>query len=134
MSYVRSFWRLMIPSNIPVANIMGFQCEFMKYSKGLHTLKTDLTVHYFMVAVARQAKGRLLKEDILLNAFKIARSVGVDSVTYICTSRNDQERARRVGFMASNLYNNNWTVGFKLCWSNAQVGCFCYANKANLKT
>lgn len=91
----------MMPSNIPVANIMGFQCEFMKYSKGLHSLNTDLTVHYFMVAVARQAKGRLLKEDILLNAFKIARSVGVDSVTYICTSRNDQERAKRVGFMAS---------------------------------
>lgn len=91
----------MMPSNVPVANIMGFQCEFMKYSKGLHTLKTDLTMHYFMVAVARQAKGRLLKEDILLNAFKIARSVGVDSVTYICTSRNDQERAKRVGLLAS---------------------------------
>lgn len=91
----------MMPSNVPVANIMGFQCEFMKYSTGLQALKTDLTVHYFMVAVARSAKGRLLKEDILLNAFKIARSVGVDSVTYICTSRNDQERARRVGFMVN---------------------------------
>lgn len=41
--------------------------------------------------------GALLKEKLLINAHKIARSVGADAITYICTSSNDRERAKRVG-------------------------------------
>lgn len=78
--------------------IVGFQCEFMKYSQHLHTkLDTSFAVHAYAVALARHMKGRLLKEQLLLNAYKVARSVGVKSFTWMCTSRNDQERALRVG-------------------------------------
>lgn len=97
-----SFWRLLIPMECePVAKIMGFQCELIKYSTGLKEKfrgATDLTLNFFAVAVARERKGTLLKEALLLNACKIARSVGAQAVTYICTSRNDKERSRRVGF------------------------------------
>lgn len=104
-----SFWRLLIPMTCePVANVMGFQCEFIKYSEELKRKFsgfTDLTVHFFAVAIARERKGNLLKESVMLNACKIARSVGAQAVTYICTSRNDQDRARRIGLEASNGFS-----------------------------
>lgn len=38
-----------------------------------------------------------MKENLFINAHKIARSVGAEAITYICTSRNDQERVKRIG-------------------------------------
>lgn len=95
-----SFWRLMAPlrPDSGCAKIVGFQCEFMKYSLRLRELlPTEQTLHLFAVAVARDRKGRRLKEQMLLQAYKVARSVGVQSMLWICTSRNDRERALRVG-------------------------------------
>lgn len=101
------FWKLLGRISIdnvtekPIAGctkIVGFQCEFMKYSTQLHVmLDTTFAVHAFAVSLARHMKGRLLKEQLLLNAYKVARSVGATCFTWMCTSRNDQERALRVG-------------------------------------
>lgn len=94
------FWRLLGPrrDGSGCESIVGFQCEFMKYSKRLHQqLDTECTVHLFAVANARERKGDLLKEQLLLQTYRLARSVGATACTWIATSRNDQERALRVG-------------------------------------
>lgn len=58
----------------------------------------DVLLHIPIVSIARNMKGKLFKEDIILQAAKIARSVGAKSISYVATSNNDVERARRVGF------------------------------------
>lgn len=61
------------------------------------TPKVDLSIHLNIVSIARRMKGKLFKEKVILNAAKIARSVGASTITYIATSNNDIERAKRVG-------------------------------------
>lgn len=86
-------------------NIINFQCDCIKYSPYLKKkLDLDLSVHYFVVAIARDYKGKHFKEQLLINAYRIVRSVGATSLTYICTSINDQERARRVGFQVIRFF------------------------------
>lgn len=94
------FWRLLAPrrDGSGCEAIVGFQCEFLKYSKRLpELLDTTCTVHLFAVANARDRKGALLKEQLLLQTYRVARSVGATACTWIATSGNDQERALRVG-------------------------------------
>lgn len=61
----------------------------------------DVSLHVTIASIARNMKGKLFKEQIILQAAKIARSVGATSISYIATSNNDIERARRVGFKVS---------------------------------
>lgn len=80
------------------SKIIDFYHDLVKYSPELHTiLDTRVTVHVFAVAHGRDRKGRLMKEHLLLNAYKVARSVGATAFTWIATSNNDKERARRIG-------------------------------------
>lgn len=57
----------------------------------------DVSLHISIASIARDMKGKLFKEEIILNAAKIARSVGASTISYVATSNNDIERARRVG-------------------------------------
>lgn len=103
-TFVRLLAYAKVTSNSETSKIVNFFCELMKYSTELHTiLDTSITVHLFAAVVARDWKGQLLKERLLLNAYKVARSIGATAMTWICTSNNDKERARRVGLKVSTL-------------------------------
>lgn len=65
------------------------------------TAIVDVSLHISICSIARNMKGKLFKEDIILQAAKTARSIGAKSISYIATSNNDIERARRVGFKVS---------------------------------
>lgn len=65
------------------------------------TAIVDVSLHVSIAAIDRNMKGRLFKEEMILQAAKIARSVGAKSISYVATSNNDVERARRVGFKVS---------------------------------
>lgn len=53
--YNRAFWKLLIPNHIPsVAKIMNFQYDFMRQ---FSMENKNLTVHYFIVCIAREMKG-----------------------------------------------------------------------------
>lgn len=65
------------------------------------TAIVDVSLHISIAAIDRNMKGRLFKEEMILQAAKIARSVGAKSISYVATSNNDVERARRVGFKVS---------------------------------
>lgn len=100
MIFIRAFIRLLTfaRENSGTAKIIDFYHDLVKYSQELHTmLDTRITVHVFEVAILRDMKGQLMKERMLLNAYKVARSIGATAMTWICTSNNDKERARRVG-------------------------------------
>lgn len=58
----------------------------------------DVSLHISIASIARNMKGKLFKEEIILQAAKTARSIGANSISYIATSNNDIERARRCGF------------------------------------
>lgn len=62
------------------------------------TAIVDVSLHIAFATIARNMKGKLFKEKIILQAAKVGRSVGANSISYIATSNNDIERARRVGF------------------------------------
>lgn len=111
----RAFIRLLTfaRENSATAKIIDFYHELAKYSPELHTmLDTRVTLHIFAVAIPREMKGQLMKERLLLNAYKVARSVGATAMTWICTSNNDKERARRVGLkvLLIILFYNYWNV------------------------
>lgn len=85
-------------NNSGTAKIIEFYHDMVKYAPELHsTFDTRMTVNLFAAVISRDMKGQLLKERLLLNAYKVARSVGATSMMWICVSNNDQERARRVG-------------------------------------
>lgn len=99
-----SFLRLLTPRrrDSGCTRIVDFVCEMIKYSTALRQLQSGdphRSVHLFACTIARHFKGALLKEQLLLNGIRLARSVGAQTFTWVCTSRNDAERARRCGLV-----------------------------------
>ena len=43
----------------------------------------------------------MFMEKLLLNSYYVARSVGVKTITWVCETKNNQERALRVGMTVS---------------------------------
>lgn len=60
--------------------------------------KFEKSLHLFTVAIDRNMKFKLFKETMFMQAYKISRSLGVPIITFIASSRNDQERVRRIGW------------------------------------
>ncbi len=98
----RLFWNFLVNRSEITRKIFGFQCTVIleHYYRNPNDI-VDVSLHISIASIARSMKGKLFKEDIILQAAKIARSVGANSISYIATSNNDIERARRVGFKVS---------------------------------
>lgn len=95
----RLFWNFLVDKNEVTKKIFGFQCNIMlDYLYRNKSAISDVSLHISIATIARRMKGKLFKEDIILQAAKSARSIGANSISYIATSNNDIERARRVGF------------------------------------
>lgn len=57
MYFLRAFWKLLIPDGVEaVAKLMQFQCDLVDQSR---IERKELTVHFFVVCVARKMKGKL---------------------------------------------------------------------------
>lgn len=100
---LRLFWDFFVRRTEITRKIFGFQCAVMQ--DYLHENKraiVDVSLHISIASIARCMKGKLFKEDLILQAAKVARSIAANSISYIATSNNDIERGRR--------------VGFKVCW------------------
>lgn len=96
---IRLFWNFLVNRSEVTRKVFGFQCNVMlDYLYRNKTAIADVSLHVAIASIARNMKGKLFKEQIILQAAKTARSVGANSISYIATSNNDVERARRVGF------------------------------------
>lgn len=110
---IRLFWNFLVNQSEVTRKVFGFQCNIMlDYLHGNRTAIVDVSLHISIASIARNMKGKLFKEEIILQAAKIARSVGATSISYIATSNNDTERARRVGFKVS---QNNVCMSYSDC-------------------
>lgn len=58
---------------------------------------TSCTMHLYVVAIHENKKFKWFKEDLILQAYKVTRSMNIPTMSIICESINDQERVKRVG-------------------------------------
>lgn len=98
-------WKFLEKKSKSVEKIYDFEYEFIKYSKIKEFYNFEKSLHLFAVAIDRNMKSKLFKETLIIEAYKIARSLGVPLITFIASSRNDQERIKRIG----------WEVYFSQC-------------------
>lgn len=96
--WFRPFWKFLEKRSKSVEKIYDFEYEFIKYSKIKEFYNFEKSLHLFAVAIDRNMKSKLFKETLIMEAYKIGRSLGVPLITFIASSRNDQERIRRIGW------------------------------------
>lgn len=96
--FFRPFWKFLEKKSKSVEKIFDFEYEFIKYSKIKEFYNFEKSLHLFAVAIDRNMKSKLFKETLIMEAYKIGRSLGVPLITFIASSRNDQERIKRIGW------------------------------------
>lgn len=67
-------------------------------------------MHLFAVAIDRDMKSKLFKETLIMEAYKIGRSLGIPLITFIASSRNDQERLKRIGWKVYESYTEKSVI------------------------
>lgn len=76
---------------------MDLTLNFVAILYGNKNYDSSCVMHIFLASIRHDHKFKWFKEELILEGYKIARSMSIPTLSAICESLNDQERVKRVG-------------------------------------
>lgn len=75
---------------------MDFEYKLSQFVYNVEHDYIQSALHLFIVCIDVEKKGKLLKDDLLEMSYNVARSMGVNAMTYFTFTKNDEIRALRL--------------------------------------
>ncbi|CAD7087441.1 unnamed protein product [Hermetia illucens] len=99
-----NFFRMLLPTNYVSQIIGNFERDMvMAHVPNAEHRDPPSSYHVFAICLSPAYKGRNQKPRFLIDAYKVARSLGLPKLSFIGKSLNDQIRASRIGMTVKKI-------------------------------